>query len=174
MPLQKAMVSSKTNEWETPQGLFDKLDHEFHFTLDPCATDKNHKCTKYYTIKEDGLTQSWANEIVFMNPPYGGNTGKWLRKAWHESQQESVIVCLIVSSTDRSYWHDYIFPYASEIRWLRGRLRFGQTDSTAPFASAIVIFDNNHKPPETQKHIYYQHSQPYWQYIFKQNTKARE
>ena len=138
--LQKAMISSKTNEWETPQDLFDELNKEFSFTLDPCATDKNAKCSKYYTKKENGLNQSWNEEVVFMNPPYGGSTGLWIKKACEESKQGAIVVCLIVSSTDRSYWHDYIFPYASEIRFLRGRIKFGDAKSTAPFASAIIIF----------------------------------
>ena len=152
MALQSAMVSSKSNEWETPQALFDTLNSEFGFTLDPCATTQNAKCRKYYTQKNDGLAHSWSGEIVFMNPPYGGNTGKWIQKAWQESRDGAIIVCLIVSATDRSYWHDYIFPHASEIRWLRGRLRFGEAKSTAPFASAIIVFNGK---PDSQKQ--------YWQ-----------
>lgn len=140
MGIRSAMISSKSNEWETPQWFFDKLDKEFGFTLDPCATPLNAKCSKFYTQKDNGLKQGWAGEIVFMNPPYGGNTDKWIRKAWQESLNGAIVVCLLVSSTDRSYWHDYIFPYASQIRWIRGRLRFGEASSTAPFASAIVIF----------------------------------
>ena len=163
MALQQAMVSSKSNEWETPQALFDELDREFHFTLDPCAMQGNAKCLHFYTQKENGLKQSWANEIVFMNPPYGGNTGKWIEKAWYESQNKAIVVCLIVSSTDRSYWHDYIFPYASEIRWLRGRITFGEANSTAPFASAIVVFDT--RKPQYQKQGYRRKKQGKWQYI---------
>ena len=140
MALQKAMVSSKTVEWETPQALFRALNDEFHFTLDPCATKENAKCLKYYTKHDDGLAHSWANEIVFMNPPYGGTTGNWIQKAWQESLNGAIVVCLIVVAPDRSYWHDYIFPFASEIRWLRGRLTFGNANSTAPFSSAIVVF----------------------------------
>lgn len=143
MALQKAMVSSKTNEWETPQELFDELNREFGFTLDPCATHANAKCKRYYTKDDDGLAHSWKGEAVFMNPPYGGNTGKWIQKAWQESLEGATVVCLLVSSTDRSYWHDYIFPFASEIRWVRGRLTFSKADSTAPFASAIVVFRGN-------------------------------
>ena len=154
MSLQGAMVSSKSNEWETPQDFFDELDEEFHFTLDPCATNKNAKCAKYYTREENGLMQSWDGEIVFMNPPYGGSTGLWLEKAYHESLNGARVVCLLVSATDRSYWHDYIFPYASQIRWIRSRLKFGGVKSTAPFASAIVIFDRT-KGYEPQ-YIYYQ------------------
>lgn len=152
MPLQKAMVSSKSNEWSTPQAFFDSLDSEFHFTLDPCSTDENAKVKKHFTLKEDGLTKDWSGEIVFMNPPYGGHTGDWLRKALESSQGGATVVCLIVSSTDRSYWHDIIFPYASQVRFLRGRLHFGESQSSAPFASAVVIF---RKENFKEKIVYY-------------------
>jgi site-specific DNA-methyltransferase (adenine-specific) len=150
MALIKSMVSSKTNEWETPQWFFDELNEEFNFTLDPCSNG-NHKCSKFFTIKEDGLKQDWSKDIVFMNPPYGGHTGDWLEKALVEYQKGATVVCLIVSSTDRSYWHDYIFPYAKQIRFIRGRLKFGEADRTAPFASAIVIFS----PKEFEEKIVY-------------------
>jgi len=163
MALQEAMVSSKSNEWETPRTLFGELNKEFHFTLDPCATNQNAKCVKFYTLQNDGLKHSWANEVVFMNPPYGGHTGKWIEKAWYESKRGAIVVCLIVSSTDRSYWHDYIFPYANEIRWLRGRITFGDAKSTAPFASAIVVF--NGETLQYQKQGYRKTKQGKWQYI---------
>jgi len=150
MAIQKAMISSKSNEWETPQDLFDKLNEEFNFTLDPCATHLNHKCNKYYTMQQDGLKQDWSNEIVFMNPPYGGHTRDWIEKAYKESLRGAIVVCLIVSSTDRSYWHDYIFPYANQIRFIRGRIKFSKAKSTAPFASAIVIFSNWHTRKENK------------------------
>lgn len=143
MAIQKAMISSKTNEWETPQVLFDKLNKEFNFDLDVSANEKNKKCPVYFDISKDGLKQRWHNlssSACWMNPPYGGQTGKWIKKAYRESLRGVVVVCLIVSSTDRSYWHDYIFPYADEIRFIRGRLRFGIAKSTAPFASAIIVF----------------------------------
>lgn len=140
MALIKQMVSSKTNEWYTPQKLYDYLDDMFHFTLDPCATDENHKCDKYYTLKDDGLSKSWDNEVVFMNPPYGGHTKDWLYKAMKQTALGATTVCLIVSSTDRSYWHDIIDKHADEIWFLRGRVKFGGQKTTAPFASAIVIF----------------------------------
>lgn len=151
MTLIKSMVSSKTNEWETPQNLFDKLNAEFHFTLDVAATKENAKCEKFFTIENNGLKQKWGGHICWMNPPYGGQTGEWIKKAWEESKNNATIVCLIVSSTDRSYWHEYIFPYATEIRFVRGRLKFGIAKSTAPFASAIVIF----KPIKQEQKIIY-------------------
>ena len=73
--------SSQTNEWATPQAFFDELNKEFNFTLDPCATDENHKCAKYYTEKDNGLLHSWDNEIVFCNPPYGRGIKQWVKKA---------------------------------------------------------------------------------------------
>ena len=80
MALIKSMVSSKTNEWETPQWFFDELNAEFGFTLDPCSNG-NHKCNNYFTAEQDGLKQDWSNDVVFMNPPYGGHTGDWISKA---------------------------------------------------------------------------------------------
>ena len=148
MALIKSMVSSKINEWSTPQWFFDILNAEFNFTLDPCSTKDNCKCQKNYTIEDDGLLYDWSNDVVFMNPPYGGNTGSWIKKALDESKKGATIVCLIVSSTDRSYWHDYIFPFAAQIRFIRGRLAFGNAKSTAPFASAVVIFSNRNYNPK--------------------------
>ena len=144
MALQKAMVSSKSNEWATPQDLFDKLNKEFNFTLDPCSTKENAKCKNFYTIEDDGLSKLWTDQIVFMNPPYGGHTGDWIKKAFESSSGGATVVCLIVSSTDRSYWHEYIFPYAKQIRFIRGRLHFNNSKSSAPFASAIIIFSHKH------------------------------
>lgn len=151
MALQKAMVQSKSNEWATPQEFFDRLNDEFHFTLDPCATRQNAKCKDYCTISSDGLKRNWSGQTVFMNPPYGGHTGEWIKKACDTVENtkndwnHTIVVCLIVSSTDRSYWHEYIFPYASQIRFIRGRLHFNNSKSSAPFASAVVIFGGEYK-----------------------------
>ena len=54
------MFSSKTDNWATPQDFFDELDREFNFNLDPCSSDANHKCAKYYTREDDGLRQNWG------------------------------------------------------------------------------------------------------------------
>lgn len=136
------MFSSKTNEWETPQNLFNELDTEFHFTLDPCCTVDTAKCSKYYTIKENGLLQRWQNEIVFCNPPYGKEQKLWIKKAYDEWEQgNSTIVLLIPARTDTKAFHDYIYNIA-EIRFLRGRLKFGNAKNSAPFPSMIVIYRN--------------------------------
>ena len=132
--------SSKTNEWSTPQDFFDELDKEFNFTLDPCATSENAKCTKYFTVEDDGLKQDWSKDVVFMNPPYGREIKHWIKKAYEESQKGATVVCLIPSRTDTTYWHNYIFGKADDIRFIKGRLKFGDSKNSAPFPSAIIIY----------------------------------
>tara|TARA_Y100000401_G_scaffold55907_1_gene44278 strand:+ start:19707 stop:20198 length:492 start_codon:yes stop_codon:yes gene_type:complete len=150
----KVHYSSTTNEWATPNDLFEALDDEFGFTLDPCATDDNHKCKKYYTKETNGLIQDWRDEVVFMNPPYGRAIGKWVEKAAHETaHQDCTVVCLIPARPDTKYWHNYIFPYASEIRFLKGRVKFGDGAAGAPFPSAIVIFEGRYDGTTNQYRI---------------------
>ena len=132
--------SSKTNEWSTPQDFFDELDKEFNFTLDPCSTSENAKCAKYFTVEDDGLKQDWSNDVVFMNPPYGREIKHWIKKAYEEHIKGATVVCLIPSRTDTTYWHDYIFGKASDIRFLKGRLKFGESKNSAPFPSAVIIY----------------------------------
>lgn len=132
--------SSKTNEWSTPQSFFDELDKEFNFTLDPCATQENAKCEKYYTIEDDGLLQDWSKDIVFMNPPYGREIKHWVQKAYEESLKGATVVCLIPARTDTTYWHGYIFGKADDIRFIKGRLKFGDGKNSAPFPSAVIVY----------------------------------
>lgn len=132
--------SSKTNEWSTPQSFFNELDKEFNFTLDPCATHDNAKCDKYYTIEDDGLLQDWSKDIVFMNPPYGREIKHWVQKAYEESLKGATVVCLIPARTDTTYWHDYIFNKADDIRFIKGRLKFGDGKNSAPFPSAVIVY----------------------------------
>jgi len=134
--MNKGLFTSKTDEWETPQELFDELNEEFNFTLDPCATKENAKCDKFYTKKENGLIQDWSGERVFMNPPYGRVIGKWVKKA-SESKAE-IVVCLLPARTDTKWFHDYIY-HKAEIRFLKGRIKFGGGKNSAPFPSMIVI-----------------------------------
>ena len=135
------MFSSTTNEWETPQEFFDKLNEEFNFTLDPCATPKNAKCKKFYTIKEDGLKQNWQGETVFCNPPYGRAIKDWVRKCYEESKKpNTIVVMLIPARTDTTYFHDYIYKKARDIRFVKGRLKFGNSTNSAPFPSMVVVF----------------------------------
>src|SRR5699024_65868 len=139
----KVHISSKTNEWNTPDDLYNIIDKEFNFTLDPCTNGLNNKCEKFYTEKENGLIQDWSKDIVFMNPPYGRQISQWVEKAYNESLKGSKVVCLIPSRTDTNYWHDFIFNKASEVRFIKGRLKFGDSKNSAPFPSAIIVYDNN-------------------------------
>lgn len=135
------MFSSETDLWATPQEFFDKLNSEFNFTLDPCATPENAKCSKYYTVKEDGLKQDWGGEVVFCNPPYGRAIKDWVKKCYEESRKShTTVVMLIPARTDTAYFHDYIYHKAREVRFIRGRLKFGNATNSAPFPSMVVVF----------------------------------
>lgn len=137
---QGVMFSSKTDLWSTPQQFFDMLNEEFHFTLDPCSTDENAKCDKHFTIEQDGLKQSWSGETVFCNPPYGRETPKWIKKC-HDESERATVVMLIPARTDTKAFHDYIYGKA-EIRFIKGRLKFGDSKNAAPFPSMVVVFKN--------------------------------
>lgn len=136
--LKSVHFSSQTSEWETPQDLFDRLNEVYNFELDVCATSQNAKCAKYFTKEIDGLKQEWKG-ICWMNPPYGREIGKWVKKAYESSIKGTTVVCLIPSRTDTKWWHDYVLPYG-KIEFLRGRLKFGGCKNSAPFPSAIVVF----------------------------------
>lgn len=132
------MFSSKSAEWETPQELFDELNDEFHFTLDVCATAENAKCKHYYTQKQDGLAQPWKG-TVWCNPPYGRSIGSWVRRGLFASAAGHTVVMLLPARTDTRWFHDYILGKA-EIRFIRGRLKFGGSKNSAPFPSMVVVF----------------------------------
>lgn len=138
--LTAGMFTSTTDLWNTPQAFFDELNAEFHFTLDPCANDDNHKCDKYYTEQQDGLLQDWGGQIVFCNPPYGRAIGAWVKKCYEESRKpDTLVVMLIPARTDTSYFHDYIY-HKAELRFIRGRLHFNEAPQGAPFPSMVVVF----------------------------------
>lgn len=137
-----AAFSSDRMNWETPERLFRELDEEFGFTLDPCSSDENAKCCKHYTEEDDGLSKSWKGEVAFVNPPYGRSIKDWVKKCSEESKHAKVVM-LIPARTDTSYFHDYIYGKAREIRFIRGRVKFevnGIPGGPAPFPSMIVVF----------------------------------
>ena len=137
----EVLFSTKSDEWSTPQALFDKLNDFFHFNLDPCATDENHKCEKYYTIETDGLSQNWEGHVSFVNPPYS-QCKEWIKKCSEEGRKpNTAVVCLVPSRTDVRWFHDYCVNKSSII-FLKGRLKFGDSKNSAPFPSMICIFDN--------------------------------
>ena len=135
------MFSSATDNWSTPQDFFDKLNDEFHFTLDVCADENNHKCEHYYTKEIDGLGRPWIG-TVWCNPPYGRKIGEWVRRAYISSQIGSAtVVMLLPARTDTRWFHDYIYNNPNtEIRFIKGRLKFGGCKNSAPFPSMVVIF----------------------------------
>ena len=127
-------------EWETPREFFQNLDDEFYFTLDPCATEDNAKCDRYYTVVDDGLTKDWTNEVVYMNPPYGRELQHWVAKACKE---KCTTVMLIPARTDTWWFHELLWNQPNiEIRFLRGRKRFVGSKHNAPFPSMIVVVHN--------------------------------
>ena len=134
------MFSSDKMDWTTPIELFKELDKEFHFTLAPCSTHENALCEKHYTIDEDGLKQDWGGETVYCNPPYGREVKHWVKKCYEESLKDNTtIVLLIFARTDTKYFHDYIYKKA-ELRFIKGRLKFGNCKNSAPFPSILAIF----------------------------------
>ena len=140
--LTKGVFSSTTDLWATPQDFFDKLNDEFHFDLDPCATHDNAKCPIYFTKEDDGLSKDWQGYRVFCNPPYGRAIAAWVRKCYEESRKpNTLVVMLIPARTDTSYFHDYIY-HKAELRFIRGRLKFGGSQQGAPFPSMVVIFNS--------------------------------
>ncbi len=136
----QTMFSSKTDLWSTPQDLFDELNNEFHFTLDVCADESNRKCDKYYSKEQDGLSQPWVG-TVWCNPPYGRGIGQWVHRALFASVAGNTVVMLLPARTDTKWFHDYIYKRDNvEIRFIKGRLKFGGSKNSAPFPSMIVIF----------------------------------
>lgn len=134
------MFSSKSDEWYTPDDFYENLDDEFHFNLDPCATEFNHKCDKYFTKEINGLSQKWGGYRVFCNPPYGRVIAEWVKKAYEESRAEdTLVVMLLPARTDTKWFHDYIYGKA-EIRFIKGRLKFSGCNNPSPFPSMVVIF----------------------------------
>lgn len=129
MSASRVLFSSKTPSHATPAALYADLDTEFHFTLDPCPLND--------TQIWDGALMSWAGHRVFCNPPYGRGVGRWLAKA----REAACAVFLLPARTDTAWWHDYAL-HADEIRFIRGRLRFGDgpADARAPFPSVILVY----------------------------------
>jgi phage N-6-adenine-methyltransferase len=141
MTIHSALYSSRSDEWPTPQSFFDALHAEFKFTLDPCATSRNAKCRRYFTSKENGLAQDWGRHRVFCNPPYGNTMRDWARKCHDASRAGALVVLLAHARTDTRWFHDWVYGKANELRFVRGRLRFGDGKQSAPFPSLVAVFE---------------------------------
>ena len=122
------LFSKKTDHWATPTDLYNELNNEFHFTFDPCPLH----------AKFDGLNIDWGTS-VFVNPPYS-NITSFLEKAHKELHKQSkIIVFLVPSRTDTKWFHNFVYHQA-ELRFIKGRLKFGMSKNSAPFPSMICIF----------------------------------
>ena len=135
---------SEGNERQTPDWLFKRLDEEFNFTLDPCASPNNAKCKKFFTINEDGLKQDWSKDVVFVNPPYGNVLKIWVQKVYREFLKGATVVLLVPMRTNHKWWHEYCMK-ATEIRLIDERIKFLNSHGEsykfgAPFPLALVIF----------------------------------
>ena len=133
--INQGMFTSTTDQWATPQDFYDKLNEEFGFTVDVCALPENTKCSAYFSPELDGLKQEWLG-VCWCNPPYGRGISDWIKKA---SEAEATVVCLVPARTDTAWWHDYAMK-ADDIRFIRGRLKFGGSKNSAPFPSAVLVY----------------------------------
>lgn len=134
--------NGRGRDWQTPPEIFDPLNAEFAFTLDPCCTTETAKCARFFTEADDGLAMDWGQERVFMNPPYGREVYAWTRKARLATERGALVVGLLPASCDLRWWHEDIIGYA-EVRYIRGRVRFltgGPYRASGFFASVIVIW----------------------------------
>lgn len=136
--INQGMFTSTTDMWETPQWFFDELNNEFNFNLDACAIQENAKCNNFYSPEQNGLNQPWTG-TVWCNPPYGRKISEWVKKAHDSAGNGNTVVMLLPARTDTAWFHDYIYGVA-EIRFVRGRLRFGGSKNGAPFPSMIAVF----------------------------------
>lgn len=147
MTINQGMMSSNKDDWETPDDMFDNLNYEFHFDVDVCAHELNHKMIPYISPEQNGLKTDWFEygKTVWMNPPYGSQTLSWVKKAYQFGQNGGTAVCLLPSRMGNTWFMDYVMK-ASEWRVVRGRLKFIGASSSAPFPSMIVIFTSSREP----------------------------
>ena len=130
--------SSATELWSTPQEFFDQQNSLYGpFEIDVCADKTNAKCPVFFDKDADGLKQEWRGKC-WMNPPYGKEIGKWMKKAYESAGSGTSVVCLVPARTDTKWWHDYAMK--GSITFIRGRLKFGGSKNSAPFPSAVVVF----------------------------------
>ena len=144
--INKGMFTSNKDDWETPQDLFEELNSQFNFNLDAAASKKNAKCKRYFTKKDDALKQEWGNNVIWCNPPYGKQIGKFVEKAYYTWLKfpKSIVVMLLPARTDTKWFHEYIYNKA-EIRYIKGRIHFSGSKNGAPFPSMIVIYKDSKK-----------------------------
>lgn len=127
--LNHGLFSSASDRWATPLALKQDLYNEFGLNFDPCPLDG-------VTNGLAPLFCSWRDKRVFCNPPYGPGIADWIERGF----EAEIAVYLLPARTDVAWFHDLVLPYAAAIRFLRGRLKFGDATNSAPFPSMVVIF----------------------------------
>lgn len=137
----------KSCEYGTPDWIFDPLNQEFQFTVDPASSELLYKCERHWTKKEDGLAQKWRGERLFINPPFDAKDLKlWVPRAYEEFRisKETVSVMLVPVKSDQSWWHEYALK--AERRFIKGRVRFEGTQFGSPIPVCVLVFENGRKP----------------------------
>jgi len=142
------MRTSIDGTWTTPRDYFDKVNAEFNFALDAAALSSSTLVPDNWygpdhpdLSRRDAFTRDWREDSsgpIWLNPPYGRVIKDWMRKANDVATGGGTVVCLVPARTDTAWWHDYCID-AYEIRYIRGRLKFGNQPNSAPFPSALVI-----------------------------------
>ena len=141
MTINQGLMTSNTDLWSTPRDFFDDYNAIYHFDVDVCATAENALCAKFYSPEDNGLSKQWHG-VCWMNPPYGREISKWMKKAYESSLHGATVVCLVPARTDTAWWHEYAMK--GEIEFIRGRLKFGDAKNSAPFPSAVVVFQRSY------------------------------
>ncbi len=146
MTINAALYSSNSEDWETPQNLFDELHREFEFTLDVCASPQYRKLSNFYSKEQDALKQDWHG-VCWCNPPYSRKVGDWIEKGRDAAADGATVVFLLPARTSNKWFFKYIWDKTThkprtgvEVRFIEGRLKFVGAEGGAPFPSMIVIF----------------------------------
>jgi phage N-6-adenine-methyltransferase len=126
-------------DWGTPPELFQKLNEEFHFSIDAAADATNALLPRFFNLANNALDQSWQGERVFLNPPFL-YTLRFVEKAVKEAEGDCLVVLILPVRSGNKVWQLHILPRASEIRYLPGRVTFVGASFYAPFDVAIVVF----------------------------------
>jgi len=129
-------------DWPTPDELFDPVEAEFHFTLDAAADVTNARAIKFFSTTDNSLKQDWGKHVVWLNPPYGARTGKlvdWVRKSSDAAAKGATVVMLILARTNTNWFHEICLKYG-EVRFIKGRPKFGGAQHGLPQPLCFVIF----------------------------------
>lgn len=141
---------STRQDWTTPDEMYQELHSEFGFTLDAAADASNTKCPFFFSKEDDALSQDWGQHTVWLNPPYGDGKGNklkdWVTKAHHASLSGATVVMLIPSRTNTIWFHDVCLA-KGEVRFIKGRPKFGDATHGLPQPLCLAIF----RPPGRPK-----------------------